>query len=167
MIKYICKNCNDLICETSVCKVCGSRTEIHESLVYYCQKCNAPSYYGECQNCGSECKYIGTDLRPVFPEERLLLEVLEQNPFKYANKAVWNVGSNHYIVDGEKKNISYKEYREKNKPEDVIKALMENELENKYYVDSYLQSQTIVNFIKMVFQNVIQLIRHDTLILHY
>ena len=120
MIKYICHNCNDLLCETSVCKICGNRTEIKESLVFYCKKCNSPSYTEECQLCGSTCNYVGTDLRPVFPEERLLLEVLEKKPFKYADKAVWNVGSNHYIVDGEKKNISYKDYRENNKAEEDI-----------------------------------------------
>ena len=77
MIRYVCHNCNDLLCETSVCKVCGNRTEIKESLVFYCKKCNAPSYTEECQLCGTTCNYVGTDLRPVFPEERLLLEATD------------------------------------------------------------------------------------------
>lgn len=149
MIKYICHNCNDLLCETSVCKICGNRTEIKESLVFYCKKCNAPSYTEECQLCGSTCNYVGTDLRPVFPEERLLLEVLEKKPFKYADKAVWNVGSNHYIVDGEKKNISYKDYRENNKAEDVIELLNVNREENEKYCNNYMTSETVVNFIRM------------------
>ena len=43
MIKYICHNCQDLECETSVCPVCGNRAEILESAVYYCPHCEAPN----------------------------------------------------------------------------------------------------------------------------
>ena len=123
MIKYICHNCQDLECETSVCPVCGNRAEISESAVFYCPHCEAPSYDSHCSICGSECDYIGSDLRPVFPQERLLLEILLGEPFKYANSSVWNVGSNRYVIDGVKKNIPYKELRENNEPIKVIEEL--------------------------------------------
>ena len=106
MIKYICHNCNDHECETSVCPICGKRADLLESVVFWCEHCNAPSFYEICPCCGETCKYIGTDLRPVFPQERLLLEILEGEPFRYSNSAIWNVGSNHYIIDGKKKNIT-------------------------------------------------------------
>ena len=149
MIKYICHNCQDLECETSVCPVCGNRAEISESAVFYCPHCEAPSYDYHCSICGSECDYIGSDLRPVFPQERLLLEILLGEPFKYANSSVWNVGSNRYVIDGVKKNIPYKELRENNEPIKVIEELKKYEYENIQYIDGFYNSKTIVNFIKI------------------
>ena len=113
MRKYMCKKCNDLICETSICPICKNRTELFESKVFWCTHCKAPSYYSQCVQCGSNCEDIGTDIRPVFPEERLLLEILIDAPFSLSDKAVWNTGSNHYIVDGKRKNVSFKVLREK------------------------------------------------------
>ena len=45
-------------------------------------------------------EYIGTDIRPVFPEERLLLECLRGKPFEFAGHSIWNISGNKYIVDG-------------------------------------------------------------------
>lgn len=149
MIKYICHNCNDHECETSVCPICGKRADLLESVVFWCEHCNAPSFYEICPCCGETCKYIGTDLRPVFPQERLLLEILEGEPFRYSNNAIWNVGSNHYIIDGKKKNISYKDLRENNNPLEVIELINKYELKNKEYIDNFYNSETIINFIKI------------------
>ena len=148
MIKYVCKNCNDLECETSICPNCKGKTELKETSVFYCKHCNTPSFFEKCPICGSECELVGSDLRPVFPQERLLLEVLNGVPFKYANSAVWNVGSNHYVIDGVKKNFQYKEMRENNKPEDVIEQLNKYADENVQYVNNFYDSETIQNFIK-------------------
>ena len=40
MIKYKCKNCNDLECSTSVCPNCNGRTELVATSVFYCKECN-------------------------------------------------------------------------------------------------------------------------------
>lgn len=149
MLKYVCKNCNDLICETSICPICGSRTDILESKIFWCNHCNAPSYSDRCELCNSDCEYIGTDLRPVFPEERLLLEILLDSPFCFAGKAVWNVGSNHYIVDGKRKNLSFQDLRKNNNPSEVIEKLKIYQTKNRQFEESYMQSETIVNFIKI------------------
>ena len=149
MIKYICHNCQDLECETSICPVCGKRTDLLESVVYYCPHCEAPSYEAKCALCGSDCNYIGSDLRPVFPQERLLLEVLIGEPFKYANSSIWNVGSNHYVINGVKKNFSYKELREKNDPNKVIEELKKYELENEKLINRFYNSKSIINFVKI------------------
>lgn len=149
MVKYMCKKCNDLECDSSICPNCNGRTELFSSSIFYCKHCNAPSFYDKCTICGSECEMIGSDLRPVFPQERLLLEVLIDEPFKYANDSVWNVGSNHYIINGNKKNFQYKELREKNKPEDVIDKLKIYESHNQEYIDNYFDSDTVKNFIKI------------------
>ena len=38
------------------------------------------------------------DARPVFPEERLLLEILLGKPLAFINDSVWNgVGNNYYV----------------------------------------------------------------------
>ena len=148
MIKYLCKNCN-LESETSVCPVCNSRADLEQTEVFFCANCNAPSFEKKCNCCGSNCDYIGTDLRPVFPEERLLIEVLIHEPFKFAGKSIWNVGGSKYIVDGKKLNLSYKELREKNDCKDVIEELKKYTCDNQQYVDSYMQSNGVVNFIKI------------------
>ncbi len=149
MITYVCNNCNELICETSTCPICKGRTEVLESKVFWCAHCNAPSYYSKCEQCGSQCNEIGTDLRPVFPEERLLLEILVGDPFCYAGKSIWNVGNNHYIIDGKKKSLSFKNLREKNEVSKVIAELEKHKERNQQYADSFYQSESVVNFIKI------------------
>ncbi|MFA7032275.1 MAG: phosphoadenosine phosphosulfate reductase family protein [Bacilli bacterium] len=149
MIKYVCKHCNDLICQTSICPICGARTEIIENKIFWCDHCKAPSYNDICTQCGSKCDYIGTDLRPVFPEERLLLEVLLGKPFCYAHCSVWNVGSNRYVIDGKKKSILFKELRDNNKTDDIINQINKYKDQNQEYVNNFLQTETINNFMKI------------------
>ena len=149
MINYICKKCNELECETSVCPNCGSRAELHSSKIFWCNHCNAPSFDKICNQCGSECSYIGTDLSPVFPEERLLLEILLDQPFCFADKSVWNAGSNHYFIDGKMKTLSFKNLREENDVDEVISKMEKYSIPNQKYVQEYYNSQTIVNFIKI------------------
>ena len=83
MIKYICKHCDGLLCESSICPVCGNRTEIHSTAIYYCSECNAPCFEEECPVHHVKNKEIGKDLRPVFAQERLLIEVLLKRPMEY------------------------------------------------------------------------------------
>ena len=82
MIKYFCKKCN-IASDLSVCPHCGERTEIEESTIFWCEECNIPTYDEVCPICGQHGKRIGSDLRPVFPEERLLLEIIMGCPMKY------------------------------------------------------------------------------------
>ena len=101
MIKYTCKNCN-ITAELSECPHCGERTEIVNSTIYWCKFCNIPTFDEHCPICGSKGKRIGSDIRPVFPQERLLLEILLDCPLKYKNSSVWNTAGNYYYADGEK-----------------------------------------------------------------
>ena len=80
MIKYVCKTCDNLVCETSICPVCGQRTEISETMIYWSNKLNTPSFEEYCIEESEHCEPIGTDLRPVYAQERLLLEILEGKP---------------------------------------------------------------------------------------
>ncbi len=87
--------------------------------IYWCKKHRIPIFDKKCACCERDYKenniaidpdlieYVGTDLRPVFPEEQLLLGIIvdENNPLRFVGKSVWYNGY-AYIVDGEKIKIS-------------------------------------------------------------
>lgn len=146
MQKYICRNCDGLECESSTCPVCGQRTELVETAVYYCQHCNTPVFNEECPVCHEKCLRIGSDVRPVFAEERLLIEVLLNKPFAFAGKSIWCTGANNYFVDGSKIKISFSEFR-KQSSEKVINELAVHSAKNKKYEIEDLTNKNIKKFI--------------------
>ena len=146
MQKFVCKNCDNLICETSTCPVCGNRADLLSTEVYYCDKCNSPLFSNSCPICDSECRKVGTDLRPVFAEERLLLEVLLNRPFEFAEKSLWCTGSNNYLLNGKKFKISFSELR-KREPLEIIDKLKKYEKENRKYIETDLTNKFINDFI--------------------
>lgn len=104
-----CKNCN-IETNDEICPICGSKTvEDIPVEVYWCPECKVPiintttqADKGSCPLCGHKTKYMSADLRPVFPEERLLLELLlEKKPHEYVQKSVWAANSSYYI-DGKR-----------------------------------------------------------------
>ena len=101
MIRYFCDKCQ-INTQTSECPNCGGRTKLIETNVYWCDECNVPLFEEDCYRCGNKAKRIGSDIRPVFPEERLLVELLMGCPMKYAESSVWQVSGNMYIADGKK-----------------------------------------------------------------
>lgn len=138
MIIYTCNNkdsktgnnlpCTGRRCETSICPECGGRADA-SSRIYWCSECQIPLYEETCSICGGKGTYITTDIRPVFPEERLLVEIILGEPFCYEKMSVWNGTGNHYYVNGKKipfsikalKNldadnirIQYEQYKEQN-----------------------------------------------------
>ena len=60
----------------------------------------------ECPLCKNQGKEFTTDVRPVFPEERLLIEAVMGEPMKYHDCSVWNASSSGYFVNGEKIDFS-------------------------------------------------------------
>ena len=155
-----CKNCN-IETNESKCPVCG--TETIEDLpveVYWCEDCKVPIIQtvnqadkGVCPICGKTAKYMSADLRPVFPEERLLLEILldkESNAF--IDKSVWASNSRYYI-DGKSVAMSSKRFQEENA--DVIVAKIEAAKGNNSYTqfDEYIErfikaNQDRLNYLK-------------------
>ncbi|HEY5588161.1 MAG TPA: phosphoadenosine phosphosulfate reductase family protein [Candidatus Paceibacterota bacterium] len=129
MIKYVCKICN-IDCETSECPICHGRTSV-EPRIYWCKTCNIPIYDEECDVCEEKAGPLTTDLRPVFPEERLLIEVLIGEPLKYINSSVWNSTGNRYIVDGVRLKISLKNLMKKD-AKSVIEQLNKYKNQNNY-----------------------------------
>lgn len=148
MIKYICNNCDNLICETSRCPVCNGRTYIDKSEIYYCNNCNTPIFDKRCSICNKEGVYIGTDIRPVFPEERLLIEVIEGEPFKYADKSIWNTSGNNYFINGKKQRFVIKNVIEKKDANEIRKKIIANKEKNKIYEDNFFNQEYIKKFIK-------------------
>lgn len=102
MIERICPKCNiPMNGPYCINPKCGHQTKM-SSTIYWCDDCNVPLYDAVCPVCGKEGRYIATDLRPVFPEENMLISlILADNPFKYQRSSVW-YGGNSYIVDGKK-----------------------------------------------------------------
>lgn len=148
MIKYICNQCDSLHCETSICPVCHNRTQIEKSEIYYCEHCNIPIFEKKCSLCNKVGKYLGTDLRPVFPEERLLLEAIENTPFKYVGKSIWNTTGNNYFVDGKKINFSMKDIINYKDSEEIRNIINKNKEKNLNYEENFFKQDFIINFIK-------------------
>ena len=146
-----CKVCNR---ETQHmhCEVCGAKTENEIPLeIHWCPHCKTPLIKhvnsigkDECPLCGGRAPYLTTDLRPVFPEERLLLEILTAAPFEYAEKSVWASDSRYYI-DGKFHPLSQKVFATQDVAT-IIEQLHSYQAENqKYYLTSF--NKTIETFI--------------------
>lgn len=114
MIKYHCPSC-DLDVTMSSCPICGIRTTSASS-IYWCPTCNVPTWEEKCPVCSSACTYIATDIRPVFPQERLLIEILFGHPMQYQRDSVW-FGSGRYIINGKTIRLSSQIWNTKNPSE--------------------------------------------------
>ena len=130
MIRYHCPEC-DLEVNKSECPICGNRTKV-ESKLYWCENCNVPIYEEICPECHAKGKYFTSDVRPVFPEERLLLEILLDKPLAFIEDSVWNGVGNRYYVNGKKITFSIAEAIKKD-PNVVREKLAQYEAQNTYH----------------------------------
>lgn len=144
MLKYVCRNDN-IKTKSSTCPVCGERTELEKSDIYWCDNCKVPLFQSECECCSGKGTRITTDIRPVFPEERLLLEILlDKIPGTYEKDSVWNCSGNKYLINGKRIKFSVKEL--KNKDVDDIRSKYEEALKNisyeyfEQYADKFVQA---------------------------
>ncbi len=149
MLKYVCENCDNLKCETSICPVCGGRTQLEKTAIFWSKEFNTPSFDEICAKNGELCKEIATDIRPVFAEERLLIEILEGNPMKYAGSSIWNAGGNRYIIDGKKITLPFADIIKNSDADAIIEELLKYKEENKKYIDSFMNQEYIKNFIEI------------------
>lgn len=146
-----CKNCN---IETNeyLCPICGTKTvEDLPTEVYWCDSCKVPVLQetnradrGICPICGKTMKYMSTDLRPVFPEERLLLEILlGKKPFEFIEKSVWAC-NNRYYIDGHSVSLPSKLFQETN-VESIVVQLEKYKEDNSYaffeqHIEKFIQA---------------------------
>ena len=123
--KYVwCNNCNFETNEPN-CPICGSETcEDIPVEIYWCNECLIPIIHtstsvdkGICPVCSRPTRYLASDLRPVFPEERLLIALLlDKSPSTFMNSSVWAVNSRYY-VDGKSISISAHTFEKANTDE--------------------------------------------------
>ena len=145
-----CKTCN-IETKEKQCPICNSETvEDFPIEIYWCSECKTPivnvinqADKGLCPLCGAKTEYLSTDLRPVFPEERLLIELmLGKKANVYKECSVW-ASNNRYYVDGKKYNIPNNLFSKLDA--DIIRnKFFENKKNNTYeFFDNH-----ILNFIK-------------------
>lgn len=123
---------------------------------YWCTKHMIPLFDKKCSCCQEEenaraeelnvqadiiedAEYIGTDIRPVFPEEQLLLGVIleKKDPLYFLNKSVWHNGY-CYIVDGKKVKVSIDKLNSKSLKE--IEIIRDSVMANSDKIDySYFE----------------------------
>lgn len=144
-----CKNCN---METNLefCPVCGAGTvEDLPTEVFWCDSCCTPIIKTAdqedkniCPLCHGKTKYMAADIRPVFPEERLLLEVLlnkEENEF--LESSVWASNSRYYI-NGKSISLPSKLFKDSNADEIAV-IMNQRKSSNTYsffnsYIDKFI-----------------------------
>ncbi|MCG0276144.1 MAG: phosphoadenosine phosphosulfate reductase family protein [Thermosediminibacteraceae bacterium] len=106
MIENVCLKCGTKYIDSYIneCLLCNGRTKVFSKL-YYCKNCQIPLYEEKCDLCGEEGTYLATDVRPVFPEERRLLEILLGKSINGAS--VWaEARGNAYFIDGKAVHIN-------------------------------------------------------------
>ena len=125
--------------------MCGERTELEKSDIYWCDNCKVPLFQSKCECCSEKGTRITTDIRPVFPEERLLLEILlDEKPGTYEKDSVWNCSGNKYLINGKRIKFSIKELKNKNvadirsKYEEASKNISYEYFEQ--YADKFVQA---------------------------
>lgn len=153
-----CRTCN---IETNeiVCPICGTETEEDfPSEVYWCNCCEVPVLQtvnqadkGVCPRCGSKMKYMSTDLRPVFPEERLLLEILlNKNPNEYVTKSVW-ASNNRYYINGKAISLPSKLFQEADANK-IALEIEKHKANNTYtYFDEHIRKFVEANCLRLHF----------------
>ena len=146
-----CKSCN-LETDELKCERCGSLTE--EDIpyeLYWCPDCKVPLIKAcngvdkeYCPLCGGKhAEYMAQDLRPVFPEERLLLEILLNKPLAFIEKSVW-ASNNRYYIDGDTIAINNSLYK-KQPIEVIIQQLEKYKPQNNYdyfnrFIDDFVRA---------------------------
>lgn len=132
-----CKACNrEAFSDT--CDFCGGITEQDIPVeIYWCNDCHVPVIKlaneinkNTCPLCESKTTYLAADIRPVFPEERLLFEILTSKPMEYIDNVVW-ASDNRYYIDGKAKLLPISIFNKINVYE-VIDILKEYTKKNSY-----------------------------------
>lgn len=146
--KHMCKTPLGRCMEWDIDEFTGEKVQCTEKPVmsttlYWCKKCNVPIYEECCPVCAEKGEYIATDIRPVFPEEKVLLAILlgKDDPLCFEESSVWN-NTNYYFIDGGKIQVSIKDFNSKTLEE--IKEIKKKYDEYSTQID-YSKFNKIVN----------------------
>jgi phosphoadenosine phosphosulfate reductase len=132
-----CNNCRRETAKEK-CELCGAKTGWEIPLgIYWCGECRVPVIKQEnaidkdiCPVCGGTTAYMCADIRPVFPEERLLFEIIQGKPLAHMNHNVW-AADNRYYIDGTPVTVSASFFR-KMPPDAISEQLAEYKEQNDY-----------------------------------
>ena len=140
-----CLNCH-IETNEEFCPICKNKTiEDIPTDVSWCPECRIPVQqevtqqdFRICPLCHSKMKHMATDLRPVFPEEQLLvLLLLGKSPYEWAERSVWASNSRYYL-DGKSISFSSKTFMEAD-TDKLIKQLEEYKAAVDYaYFNGYV-----------------------------
>ncbi len=131
-----CKECNREV-SNPICEICGNKAQEDIPVqIQWCSHCNTPIIralndikINTCPLCNGKTTYLTTDVRPAFPAERLLFEILKGEPMKYRDCSVW-VNNNKYFINGKSYNLASKELKEAD-PDYVREQLEKYKKENE------------------------------------
>ena len=138
MITYRCERDN-IECTSSICPVCRERAQLVRTDIFWCENCQVPLFGEQCGCCGKTGKRFGSDIRPVFPEERLLMETVLHEPMKYHQTSVWNTAGNRYYADGKHIPFSVKQLAQVD-ADAIRRQIEECTVENTYeYFDRMVE----------------------------
>lgn len=147
-----CRDCN-IETHEDVCPICGQITEEDTPVeIMWCSNCKIPIIQAVnsqdkeiCSTCGQKTKHLSNDLRPVFPEERLLLELLlNKQPNELVKSSVW-AANNRYYIDGKSVAVSNKVFQNAN-TESIAKGIQQFASDNSYeYFNHYIERFIIGN----------------------
>ncbi|MBR2085583.1 MAG: phosphoadenosine phosphosulfate reductase family protein, partial [Oscillospiraceae bacterium] len=134
-----------------ICELCGKETSVEPTtVIHWCKTCRIPVIHMEnafdintCPLCDGDTSYLVSDLRPVFPEERLLIEILLDKPLAYLQDSVW-ANNSRYYVNGKSFTITSKHFK-KYTPEHIIEMLDQYRDKNTYeafnsYIAKFLKA---------------------------
>ena len=150
-----CKKCEHET-NSEYCELCGNKTEpVIPTEVFWCQKCRIPVIIAtnerqnsSCPLCGGQISYLSSDLRPVFPEERLLIEIILEKPMQYHKASVW-ANNNRYYFDGKSFAITSKRYK-KFSSEYIAEQLKKYRDQNDYsYFDKFIKKFIRANITRL------------------
>lgn len=140
-----CKDCNKET-EFQVCPYCNKETQ--EDIpydIYWCSHCQTPIILPTnssnllCTICENTLTYMASDVRPVFPEERLLIEILIGAPLEYLHNSVWACNNRYFF--GDKKVLINSSHYKKYKPEEIKAHLNMYRSQNTYdYFNSHIST---------------------------
>lgn len=89
-----------------------------QTKIFWCKECNIPiirnlNQEKECPICHNKIKELTSDIRPVFPPEQALVELLANRQGEILNQSVWK-GRKSYYVNGKALTISNQKIRDAN-----------------------------------------------------
>lgn len=163
-----CKQCN-IETNSEKCPVCNEETiEDAPVEVYWCSNCDTPIIQtisqadrGTCPICKKPTKYLAADLRPVFPEERLLVElILGKKPNEWIDKSIW-ASNNRYYISGRSISIASNTYQSLDTDE-LLEQLRQYSDQNSYqsfdaHIDTFIKAnQDRLNYLIDEAHNFIQ-----------